>query len=167
MVAMAFLAFAFPSGALAIQDLAEHDERMQDSACGGILFPFSQHVHDFERGIMVQDLVEGTQFDPESSLLAMRRLETLNWAVGGCLGWYHFEFWTAVVRGVPVYRRHGLELQTSNPVCRAGVTTWTMERIFEKLEGARKRPVIRILPVVCEFEENDRVNARARALLPV
>lgn len=52
---------------------------------------------DFVRGFMVQDLVEGTRFDPVLSLWVILRSKELNLTIDGCLGWYHYEFWTRVV----------------------------------------------------------------------
>lgn len=54
-------------------------------------------MHDFVRGIKVQDFVEGARFDPMLSLWAVLRSKKLNWTIDGRLGWYHYEFWTGVV----------------------------------------------------------------------
>lgn len=52
-----------------------------------------------------QDVVDRTRFDLVLSLSDVQRLENLNWAVKGCLGWYYDEFWTGVVLDMPAYRQ--------------------------------------------------------------
>lgn len=59
-VLMVSLACVFPLLELALQDLPDQNALMRVGACGGILYPFSRHVHDFVYGIKMQDLVEVT-----------------------------------------------------------------------------------------------------------
>lgn len=49
-------------------------------------------MHDFVRGIKVQDLVEETLFDPVRFLLAVRRSEKQNRVVEDFSSWYYYEF---------------------------------------------------------------------------
>lgn len=63
-------------------------------------------MHSFLHGIKVQDLDEKTLFRSVWSFLAVRRLEKLSYAIGGCLGWYNYEFQTGLVRCVPTYQQH-------------------------------------------------------------
>lgn len=84
-VLMAFLAPIFPPQKLATQDLTEHEPCMWGATSEDILFPQLQHVRDFVRGIKMQNLEEGTQFDLVLSLLAVRRLDKLSWVIDGCL----------------------------------------------------------------------------------
>lgn len=44
------------------------------------------------RSIKVQELVGRKRFDSVLFLLAVRRLEELNWAVDGCLGWCNYDY---------------------------------------------------------------------------
>lgn len=67
----------------------------------------------------------------------------MNWAVDGCLGWYHHEYMSGVVRCVPAYWRYGREFSKSNPARRAGFIARTIEKVVEELERARQRLVIR------------------------
>lgn len=80
-----------------------------------------QHVHDLVRGIKMQNLVEGTQFNLMLSLSAILRLNKLIWAIDGFLGWFHYEYRTGIMQGVPIYRRHERECLQSNPVSQVGV----------------------------------------------
>lgn len=48
-----------------------------------------------------------TPLKPVMVSLAIRRVEGLKWGVESCLGWYHDEYQTGLVQGVPVYRRRG------------------------------------------------------------
>lgn len=57
---MMILDRVFPPRELIIQDLPGHFARMQVAAFDGVLFLLSQYVHDFVRGIKMQDLVEQT-----------------------------------------------------------------------------------------------------------
>lgn len=88
---------------------------MRGGACEGILIPLPQHVHDFVRGIEIQDLAEGLKFDSVLSLLAVRHSKDLNWAVNSCLGWYRFELWTGVEWNSPAYRGHGRKIFKREP----------------------------------------------------
>lgn len=51
---------------------------MRVSGCGDISFPLPQQVHDFVRGIKVQDLVVGTQLTPVLGLPGIRWSEELD-----------------------------------------------------------------------------------------
>lgn len=75
---MAFLTRVLPPRELVIQHLQGHDARIWVGACGDLLFPLSQHAHEFVGDIKLQYLVEGKQFDPVLSLLPVRRSEELN-----------------------------------------------------------------------------------------
>lgn len=52
--------------------------------------------------------------------------------------------------GLVAYRRHVQEFLKLNPVCRAGVTTWAMERVVEELDRVIKRPIIQCWSVAHE-----------------
>lgn len=60
MVLMVFLARPFTPLELDIQNLPVHNARMWVGVYRGILFSLAQSVHDFVRGIEVQELAEGT-----------------------------------------------------------------------------------------------------------
>lgn len=94
-------------------------------------------MHEFDRCIKLQDQVGTTRFGLVLSLSATRRAKGLNWKVGGCLGWYHYESWTGVVQGVPAYRRHGRKFPKSNPACGTGATTRTVEKTAKMVKGVR------------------------------
>lgn len=104
MVLMALSTRVFFPHDLVIQDFPVHDDDMRVAACGGIFFPLLQHVQDLLHGIKVQDLDKVTRFDLVLSSLAVQCLEESNWTIDGCFGYYHYPYWTGMVRGVPSYR---------------------------------------------------------------
>lgn len=84
MVPMTFPTCAFPSRELHIEGVPGLDALMRVGSCGDIQISLLQHIQDFVRKIKIQDMVIKTSFDPVLSLLAMRRLEEMNWAGEGC-----------------------------------------------------------------------------------
>lgn len=80
---------------------------MKVEECEGMLFSLLHHVHDFVRDIEMQELVGRTRFDLLLSLLAVRRLEELNWVIDSSLSLYYYDYRTGRVRGVPPYWRLG------------------------------------------------------------
>lgn len=72
-VLVAFLARAFSSHELTIQDLPEHDAHMRVGARNTILFLLLQHVQEFVRGIKVLEFVEANRFDHLLFFLAVHR----------------------------------------------------------------------------------------------
>lgn len=98
MVLMTFSICAFPTRKSAIQDLPGHGASMRVGVCLGILFPQPLYVHEFVRGIKVQDLNDWTLFDSGLSFVAKRGLQFLNWVADGCFGSYHYEFRSDVVQ---------------------------------------------------------------------
>lgn len=57
MVVLAFPAHAISPCELDYQNLTGHNARMRVGACGVILLPLTQSLHDFVRGIEVKDVV--------------------------------------------------------------------------------------------------------------
>lgn len=49
------------------------------------------------------------------ALLTIQRAEDFRWAVADCLGQYHFEYRSGVVRDLPAYQRHVRESSESSP----------------------------------------------------
>lgn len=107
MAHLAFLICVFYSHKLANHYLPGQDVCLLVGSCRCILFPPLHHVHDFDRSIEIQDLIEGLRFDPLLSLFAVQSLTELNWAAERCLGRFRYEFWTGLIQGVPSCRRHG------------------------------------------------------------
>lgn len=114
MVKVMFIARAFSPNEIAGHVLPVHEACMRVSCCCAILFPLSQRMHAFVCGTKDQDLVEGTRINLVLFLLAIQPLKELNWTVEGCLRWYHYDFRTGVVQGVPAYRLYGRESPKSN-----------------------------------------------------
>lgn len=104
MVLIAFLILSFSPCELSTLDLLENDARMRVGVCGGILFALPQHVHNSVRAIEMQNMIEVTRSGSLLSLFSVRRSEELNWAVDGCLRWYHYVFW---IGGSAVCQRNG------------------------------------------------------------
>lgn len=119
---MTFFTRAFYHHKLAIQDLPEHNARMQVGSCDGILNLAAQHVNRYVRAGKVQDLAEGTRFEFVQSLLAIHHAENLNQSDRDYLGPYHFMFSTVEVRNVAAYQGRRQKSPKLNHVCRAGFT---------------------------------------------
>lgn len=83
--------------------------------------PVAQDVHAFNRFSKEQDFVKETCFTSVLILVAIRWLEKLDWSTDGCMRWYPYKYQTGVVRGVPLYFRHGRQSAGSIPVPRAVV----------------------------------------------
>lgn len=99
-------------------------------------------------------------------LLPVRCSEELDWAVDRCLGWYHWESRSGVVRDVPAYQRHTRELPKSSPVCRAGIALWTIKKSTVGLDRDRQGLVTRSQPVARESEWKYGEIASVRAPVP-
>lgn len=53
-----------------------------------------QHEHDFVHGIKMQDLMEGTEYDPVLSLLVVSRSHERNWAI--------IDFWVGIIMSIAI-----------------------------------------------------------------